>query len=71
MTSSQASKAPSIGRIFESTSVASALNFKLPNTASTEKLLDFAVANGFAEKDHSAIFAALKAKTDEGVEHDA
>jgi hypothetical protein len=70
MTSSQASKSPSIGRIFEPTSVASALNFiKLPNTASTEKLLDFAVANGFAEKDHSAIFAALKAKTE--VEHDA
>ena len=42
------------------TDVARALNIALPNTASTAQLMNAALAQGLGDRDHSALFAALK-----------
>ncbi len=42
------------------TSVAQSLEFGLPNTALTVQLMNAALAQGLGERDHSALFVALK-----------
>lgn len=42
------------------TGVAQALEFGLPNTAATLQLMNAALAQGLGDRDHSALFAALK-----------
>lgn len=45
------------------TGVAQALEFSMPNTALTLQLMNSALAQGLADKDHSALFATLKGQS--------
>lgn len=45
------------------TSVAQSLEFGLPNTALTVQLMNAALAQGLGERDHSALFVALKGES--------